>query len=175
MNSILWDNEGPGNSTDADDKFAGSVDITYSDVTSLTLTDANSDGVDDVTFNMNIAPGLSANYRISDDPVSPVKDKGNDTPVNWGLDIEGEFRISYDAVDMGINELPCELDPLCPWDLDGSGHVSASDRGFISANIGCTITGACDDCFIFDLDGSGVVSASDRGFVSANIGPCPTE
>lgn len=70
----------------------------------------------------------------------------------------------------------------CLGDSDLSGVVNASDRGFVSANIGisaadvgdlfATLTDFYNALCVTDLDCSGVVNASDRGFVSANIGLC---
>lgn len=61
------------------------------------------------------------------------------------------------------------LGTSCFGDVDGSGVVNASDRGFISANIGTIVA---QSLCIHDLAGDGVVNASDRGFVNANIGQC---
>lgn len=62
---------------------------------------------------------------------------------------------------------PCAT--MCFGDVNGDGAVAASDRGFISANIGET---SAPILCQYDMNGDGVITPSDRGFVSANIGLC---
>ncbi len=71
---------------------------------------------------------------------------------------------------------PCDLAELmassytgCFGDLDGTGHVSPSDRGFVAANFG---TRDADALCMYDLDGNGVVNAEDRLTISRNVGQC---
>jgi hypothetical protein len=71
---------------------------------------------------------------------------------------------------------PCDMFSLMPTnytgclgDLDGTGRVSPSDRGFIAANFG---TREADSLCMYDLDGNGVVNADDRLVVSSSVGQC---
>lgn len=130
---------------------------------------------------------------------SSAADAGDpNTTLDWALDLDNKTRVVNSRVDLGINELQlgmccqgggvcetvaeavcdkfvCNVATLfgttCFGDVDGSGVINASDRGFISGNIGATDYLPICQC---DLDGNGVINASDRGFVSANIGLCTT-
>jgi hypothetical protein len=71
---------------------------------------------------------------------------------------------------------PCDMFSLMPThytgclgDLDGTGRVSPSDRGFIAANFG---TREADSLCMYDLDGNGVVNSDDRLVVSSSVGQC---
>ena len=55
----------------------------------------------------------------------------------------------------------------CPWDIDGSGSVGASDLLTLLAS-----WGPCKGCPA-DFDDSGSVGASDLLALLANWGPCP--
>ncbi len=59
------------------------------------------------------------------------------------------------------------LDGICPWDLDGSGSVGASDLLTLLVS-----WGPCKGCPA-DFDGNGTVGASDLLALLANWGPCP--
>ncbi|MEE8156397.1 MAG: hypothetical protein V3T53_15690 [Phycisphaerales bacterium] len=59
------------------------------------------------------------------------------------------------------------LDDPCPWDIDGSGSVGASDLLGLLAS-----WGPCRGCSA-DFDDSGNVGASDLLALLANWGPCP--
>ncbi len=55
----------------------------------------------------------------------------------------------------------------CPWDLDGSGSVGASDLLALLVS-----WGPCKDCPA-DFDGNGSVGATDLLALLVNWGPCP--
>ncbi|MEE9131804.1 MAG: FG-GAP repeat protein, partial [Phycisphaerales bacterium] len=56
---------------------------------------------------------------------------------------------------------------LCPWDLDGSDSVGASDLLSLLVS-----WGPCKGCPA-DFDGNGTVGASDLLALLVNWGPCP--
>ncbi len=69
------------------------------------------------------------------------------------------------STDDNNNGIPDECE--CPWDLDGSGSVGASDLLSLLAS-----WGPCKDCPA-DFNGDGNVGASDLLALLANWGPCP--
>ena len=95
------------------------------------------------------APGFALN-RFIDDP--DTRDTGNGNPP---------------IVDMGAYEFQANEIPPCPWDLDESGNVGASDLLTLLAS-----WGPCKGCPA-DFDGDGNVGASDLLALLANWGPCP--
>ncbi len=66
------------------------------------------------------------------------------------------------------NGIPDECEPPpCPWDLDASGSVGASDLLSLLVS-----WGPCKGCPA-DFDDNGIVGASDLLALLANWGPCP--
>ncbi|MEE9131262.1 MAG: hypothetical protein V3T84_14675, partial [Phycisphaerales bacterium] len=66
------------------------------------------------------------------------------------------------------NGIPDECEaPPCPWDLDDSGTVGASDLLSLLVS-----WGPCKGCPA-DFDGDGTVGASDLLALLVNWGPCP--
>ena len=74
-------------------------------------------------------------------------------------------HISGRWTDDGGNEFLDECP--CPWDLDGSGSVGASDLLALLVS-----WGPCEGCPA-DFDGNGSVGASDLLALLVNWGPCP--
>ncbi len=62
----------------------------------------------------------------------------------------------------------CPAKNTCPWDLDGSGSVGASDLLALLTYYGMP----CEDC-PFDFDGDGNVGATDLLALLVHWGPCP--
>ncbi|MEE8156073.1 MAG: hypothetical protein V3T53_14060 [Phycisphaerales bacterium] len=76
--------------------------------------------------------------------------------------------IEGDSTDRNNNGIPDECEgPQCPWDLDNSGSVGASDLLALLAT-----WGPCKGCPA-DFDENGAVGASDLLALLANWGPCP--
>ena len=66
----------------------------------------------------------------------------------------------------------CTIRESCKWDQDGNGIVEPSDRGFVSAMIGCSVGRGNPLCDLADVNDDGFVNPGDRGFISANLGAC---
>ena len=67
----------------------------------------------------------------------------------------------------GVYEVAAYVSGPCPWDLDGTGSVGASDLLSLLAS-----WGPCKGCPA-DFDGNGTVGASDLLTLLVNWGPCP--
>ena len=105
------------------------------------------DAADNTAVPNEITTDLDGNPRFVDDP--DTKDTGNGNPP---------------IVDMGAYEF--QVESPCPWDLDGTGTVGASDLLALLAS-----WGPCKGCPA-DFDGNGIVGASDLLALLANWGPC---
>ncbi len=105
------------------------------------------DGADNTAVPKGIDTDLDGNPRFVDDP--DTKDTGNGDPP---------------IVDMGAYEFQ---PVLCPWDLDDSGSVGASDLLALLFD-----WGPCKGCPA-DFDDDGIVGASDLLAMLFNWGPCP--
>ncbi|MEE9131460.1 MAG: hypothetical protein V3T84_15695 [Phycisphaerales bacterium] len=84
--------------------------------------------------------------------------------VNGGIEGYAYFVNSFINFDV-IPAPPCA--PPCPWDIDGSGSVGASDLLALLVS-----WGPCKGCPA-DFDGNGTVGASDLLALLVNWGPCP--
>ncbi|MEE8155450.1 MAG: right-handed parallel beta-helix repeat-containing protein [Phycisphaerales bacterium] len=105
------------------------------------------DAADNTAVPKGIDTDLDGNPRFVDDPAT--KDTGNGDPP---------------IVDMGAYEF--QVVSPCPWDLDGTGAVGASDLLSLLVS-----WGPCKGCPA-DFDGDGNVGASDLLALLANGGPC---
>ena len=97
--------------------------------------------------------------------IVPAKQAGpdcNDNGVPDACDIA-----SGASQDVNNNGIPDECEDTCPWDLDGTGIVGASDLLALLAS-----WGQCKGCSA-DFDRNGAVGASDLLALLANWGPCP--
>ena len=165
-NSILWGNGLEEIYVDE----SSTLVVSYSNVQGGWLGTANID--DDPLF----VDSDNDEYRLS--PGSPCIDAADNTAVPKGIDtdLDGNPRFvdDPDTKDTGNGDPPIgdmgayEFQPaLCPWDIDASGSVGASDLLALLAS-----WGPCKGCPA-DLDRDGSVGASDLLALLANWGPCP--
>ncbi|MEE9131453.1 MAG: hypothetical protein V3T84_15660 [Phycisphaerales bacterium] len=79
--------------------------------------------------------------------------------------------VEFQAGIGGVDFVGCEAPPdPCPWDLDGSGIVGATDLLSLLVNWGKCAD--CNDCPA-DFDGNCTVGATDLLALLVNWGPCP--
>jgi hypothetical protein len=156
-NSIFWANaDGESGDLITDQIYpAPSTEVTYSAVKHITSGAGNID--DDPEF-------ASAGPPCRIDTSSPCRDAGNNTDIDWYVDIDLGDRIVHSTVDMGVNEL--QAGACC---LPG-GHceeVAAPQCDELySCDVAELLPGTFNDCF-GDADGNGTVNVADRGFISA--------
>ena len=165
----------PDNITD-DPSASMVVTVSYDPQTGILST---------VGLNVDVAAG---DYWIGLTPIASFGEFGNNFHVG-GVDVNGDAdayrnpggafgfpdgtdwgEIQSWAFKMTDIALTVEGDPIlvkCPWDIDGSGTVGASDLLSLLVS-----WGACKGCPA-DFDGDGNVGASDLLALLANWGPCP--
>ncbi len=93
-------------------------------------------------------------------------------PEGNGFHLEGMVGWALAGAGAGFESTPFVVDniipPPCPWDLDASGSVGASDLLALLAS-----WGPCKGCCPADFDLDGNVGASDLLALLANWGLCP--
>jgi predicted outer membrane repeat protein len=124
------------------------------------------------TFSQNSAQsgggGLHSSH--SSDPAISDSIFCENTPENIAGDYtdNGGICLADTCDDSNGNGIPDECEPPdCPWDLDGTGVVGASDLLALLVS-----WGPCKGCPA-DFDGNGTVGASDLLALLVNWGPCP--
>ncbi|MBN2377079.1 MAG: right-handed parallel beta-helix repeat-containing protein [Sedimentisphaerales bacterium] len=115
-NCILW-----GNNT----QLGGNCTATYSCI----------ENGNDENGNINQDPNFayknpeSFNFHLS--PVSPCIDKGNSTDISDETDIDGDYRVLDDDVDMGADEFAC-YDVFNQADFNADGVVNLIDYSYLA-------------------------------------------
>jgi hypothetical protein len=171
-NCILW-----GDSPDEIVVLEGAVDVTYSDIQGGWPGTGNidadplfvdPDGPDNIPGNEDDDLRLAAGSPCIDSgdntalPADePDLDTDGDTTEPIPVDLDGNPRITGDAVDMGAYEY------LCPADTDGNGAVDVDDLTAVILDWGTD-----GSQFNGDVDGSGMVDVDDLTAVILGWGPC---
>lgn len=155
VNSILWNNDAVIQPEIGGGGGGGvqTVSVAYSNVAG---------GVTG-TGNIDLDPefvSAGSDYRLA--ATSPCIDTGTNAVVLAGdTDLDGNERISGDAVDMGCYERSAEP---CIGDLDGDGLVNGADLTLLLGQWG--ISGSAD------LDGNGLVDGADLTLLLGRWGAC---
>ena len=95
---------------------------------------------------------------------------GMDSSGDWTITVSDNASLDFGTLNswsLSIQEPDCPDPNPCPWDLDGSGSVGASDLLSLLVQWGTDPGGPPD------FDGDGKVGASDLLSLLANWGPCP--
>jgi hypothetical protein len=155
VNCILWNNQA-GTQPEIGGGGAGGAQVAEVAYSNISGGFAGTGNIDlDPDF---VVPGLD--YHLT--AVSPCVDTGTNAVVLAGdTDLDGNERISGDAVDMGCYEQSAEP---CIGDLDGDGLVNGADLTLLLGQWG--ISGSAD------LDGNGLVDGADLTLLLGRWGAC---
>ncbi|MEE9129342.1 MAG: VCBS repeat-containing protein [Phycisphaerales bacterium] len=153
-NSVIVDLDNDG----FNDVIIADVDVDIPGCTRVTDILRNNGNPPDVTFTIDSG-------GIPDNMLQGV----HDVAV---IDLNGDCWLDLvigrcGGTQIWINQASDPACPSCPWDLDGTGSVGASDLLSLLVS-----WGPCKGCPA-DFDGNGTVGASDLLALLVNWGPCP--